>query len=213
MPLPLAIPAIIAAVGAIASIGSSAGSAGASASAQKQLEERRDAENRRYAHESGIEFLDTEAAKSTLASLRRHNKKQTDVSDNNAVKQGLSDEAKVAQASKLNENYAEAATKLASMGTEYKQRIQDGHLRRLDSLDNAIHNSQLGKADAMNSMGQSIAGVASAAMGAYASGAFGSATTAGTVATGTTTPVPTGQTNQSIQQTGSFNYGQQKMYS
>lgn len=172
MPIPLAIPIIASAAGAILNVGSSIFSGNEAARAQKQLEERRNAENRRYAHESGIEFLDTEVAKSTLASLRRQNKKQTEISDNNAVKQGLSDEAQVAQASRLNENYAEASTRLASMGTEYKQRLQENHLRRLDSLDNALYNSQLGKADALGSLGQSISGLAGAAMGAYEAGAF-----------------------------------------
>lgn len=166
------IPAIIAGVGALAGGINSIISGNKAARAERQLQERRDQEKRRYLHEMNTDFLDTETAQSTLATLRKKNSKQVDAANTDAVKQGLSEEAQVAMAGKLNEGYADAASRLAGFGTQYKQQLTDSYLRRSDSLDNAIYNSQMNKAAATSSMTDAIGGVVNAGMSAWGSGAF-----------------------------------------
>lgn len=172
MPLPLLIPGIIAGVSALAGVGSSLAAGGAASSAERQLRERREADERRYLHESNTDFLDTETAKSTLSVLRKNNKKQLEAADNNAVKQGISEEAQVALAGRLNEGYADSASRLAGFGTQYQQQIKENYLRRVGSTDDMIYNSQLRKADALGGLIDSIGGLAGAGLMAYGSGAF-----------------------------------------
>lgn len=174
MPIPLLVPAIIAAVGAAASIAGSVASGNAKSKADKQLQERRDKAERKYLHEINTDFLDTDTAQSTLAQLRKQNAKQIEAINNDAVRQGASEEAKVAMAGKLNEGYADATSRLAGFGTQYKQQIEDRYQRRVDGLDDALYNSQLGKADALGGLIGSIGGLTNAGLQAYGAGMFGS---------------------------------------
>ncbi|MDE6500204.1 MAG: hypothetical protein K2K83_05825, partial [Rikenella sp.] len=120
--------------------------------AEKQLQQRKDALNKEYAHDKNTNYLDTESARSTLALLRRQNQRQQEALNNNAVKSGTSDEAKVAAAGRLNENYATAVSQIAGMGTQYKQQLKENYQHRADSLDDALLNVQMGKAQATNEM-------------------------------------------------------------
>lgn len=172
MAIPLLIPAIIAGVSALAAAGASAAAAGEADAAENRLQNRSDAELRRYAHEKSTNFLDSDSARATLATLRRQNKKQTDEANTDAVKQGMSEEARVAMAGKLNENYGNQTTRLSGFGTQYKKQMEDSHLRRMDSLDNALYNSQLGKSSAWGGLTGAISGLGGAAMSAWADGAF-----------------------------------------
>lgn len=172
MPLPLLIPGIMAGVGALGGIFGDISAGNAAAKAEKQLRERRAAAERQYNQEANTDFLDTATAKSTLAALRRQNDKQMESAGNDAVKQGASDEAKVAMAGRLNENYADAASRLAGFGTQYQQQIKDRYQRRVDSLDDAIYNSQLNKPDALSTIGDAISGLSDAGMQIYAAGGF-----------------------------------------
>lgn len=171
--LPILIPAIIAAVGAVAQGASSIAAGNAAQKAQDQLQARRDAAERRYQQEYNTDFLDTATAKSTLAMLRRRNDKQIEAIGNDAIKQGATPETKVALAGKLNEGYAEAASRLAGFGTQYKQQLTDRHLARLDAFDNGLAQAEQGKAAAWQSLGDGIGNLSGAALSAYGAGAFG----------------------------------------
>lgn len=120
--------------------------------AERQLEQRKEALDKEYAHDKNTNYLDTESARSTLALLRRQNQRQQEALNNNAVKSGASDEAKVAAAGRLNESYADAVSQIAGMGTEYKQRLKENYQSRSDALDDALLNVKLQKAQATNDM-------------------------------------------------------------
>lgn len=120
--------------------------------AEKQLQERRDNLDREYAQDKNTNFLDTDAARSTLALLRRQNRRAEAASNNNAVRSGATAEQRVATAGRLNENYANAASRIAGMGTQYQQRIKENYQNRRDQLDNALYNVQMQKANATNNM-------------------------------------------------------------
>ncbi|MDE5944561.1 MAG: hypothetical protein K2G93_03125 [Rikenella sp.] len=135
--------------------------------AEKQLLQRKDALNKEYAHDKNTNYLDTESARSTLALLRRQNQRQQEALNNNAVKSGASDEAKVAAAGRLNDSYADAVSQIAGMGTEYKQRLKENYQNRADSLDDALLNVQMGKAQATNEMIGQFAQTAGGFLSAY----------------------------------------------
>ena len=126
------------AVGALGSLFSGIGARKQARKAEKQIHERKDALTTEYAQDKNTDYLDTEAARSTLALLRRQNRRAQEAMNNNAVKSGASDEAKVAAAARQNENYANAVSRIAGMGTQYKQRLKENYQTRMDSLANAL---------------------------------------------------------------------------
>lgn len=150
------------AVGALGSLFSGISARNQARKAEKQLEQRKADLQSEYAQEKNTDYLDTETARSTLALLRRQNKRAQEALNNNAVKSGASDEAKVAAAARQNENYANAVSQIAGMGTQYKQRLKENYQQRLDSLDNALYSTQMSKAQATNDM---IGGITNAVGG------------------------------------------------
>ena len=161
---------ISAGVGAIGSLFSGLSARSKAKKAEKQLLERRDALNKEYAQDKNTDYLDTEAARSTLALLRRQNRQAQEALNNNAVKSGASDEAKVAAAARQNENYANAASRIAGMGTQYKQRLKENYQRRRDSIDDQLTQVQMQKAQATSDMIGGITGAASGLISAYGMG-------------------------------------------
>ena len=150
------------AVGALGSLFSGISARNQARKAEKQLEQRKADLQSEYAQEKNTDYLDTETARSTLALLRRQNKRAQEALNNNAVKSGASDEAKVAAAARQNENYANAVSQIAGMGTQYKQRLKENYQQRLDSLDNALYSTQMSKAQATSDM---IGGITNAVGG------------------------------------------------
>lgn len=97
-----------------------------------------------YKEEMATDYLDTSQAKSTLSLLRKNNKSELENLDNNLIKSGNTDEAKVAYAASLNNNYAEKVATLAGMDTEYKESIRDDYWKNsmnlLDRIDKVTVN-------------------------------------------------------------------------
>lgn len=144
--------AIGAGIAAIGSIASGISARRAAKKAEKQIGKQLAENDRWYAQEKGTNFLDTDSARSTLALLRRQNQQQTEAMNNNAVKAGASDEAKVATAAGLNQNYANAASQIAGMGTQYKENLRQDYMNRRDSLNNQLQQVQQQKAQATSDM-------------------------------------------------------------
>lgn len=119
---------------------------------EKGLQEKKDNLTKEYTQEKSTNFLDTDTARSTLALLRRQNQQQNEAMNNNAVKTGASDEAKVAMAAGLNRNYADAASQIAGMGTQYKQNLKNNYQAQVNAVDDSIRNIQLQKAKASSDM-------------------------------------------------------------
>lgn len=155
------------AVGALGSLFSGISARNQARKAEKQLEQRKADLQSEYAQEKNTDYLDTETARSTLALLRRQNKRAQESLNNNAVKSGASDEAKVAAAARQNENYANAVSQIAGMGTQYKQRLKENYQQRLDSLDNALYSTQMSKAQATSDMIGGITNAVGGMMAAY----------------------------------------------
>ena len=134
--------------------------------AEQQLQQRKTDLNNWYSQAKNPDSLAPDAARSTLALLLRQNKRQMQALNNNAVKAGTSDEAKVAAAGRLNDSYADAVSRIAGMGTQYKDNLRRDYMNRADSLDNALFNTQMQKGQAMSDMvgttSQAVGGLLSA---------------------------------------------------
>lgn len=125
----MAIP--IAAIAAVASLAGSIWGGIKSAKArrkQRELLEKREKEiNNVFNREYYQDFLEREQSKSFLAQLRERMKDATKVAGNSAVVTGATDEAKIAQKSALQKNYAGAINQLAGMATQHKDNILNWH--------------------------------------------------------------------------------------
>lgn len=140
--------------------------------AEKDLQARRDKAERELIQETNTNFLDTATAKAAIGALRKQGDKQMEALNNNAIKSGASEEAKVAAASSINESQANAISRLAGMGTQYKQQIKDRYQSRLDNLDNALYNSKLQQSDSIAGIADVVGSTVGSGIMAYGTGAF-----------------------------------------
>lgn len=166
------LPAISAGVSLIGSLVGGISSLNQQKKADQDLQRRRDESQRRFLQESNTNYLDTAAAKSTIATLRKQGEKQLNALNTDAVKKGASDEAKVAAASRINENQADSISRLAGFGTQYQQQIKDRYYRDVERLDDALYNSQINKAQTTAGMIDGITGAAGSFLSAWGTGAF-----------------------------------------
>lgn len=196
-----------AAVSILGSAVSSIASAESARKAADQQRARRDEAERRYLHEVNKDFLDTETAKSTLSAIRKQNDKQIEALGNNAIKAGASDEAKIAAASRANETYADAASRIAGYGTQYKQNIEDRYLARLDQFDDKLVDLERQKADAWIGLGNSVASVGSSVAQAHGEGVFTKAKTAESSTTTTAQNSPENTTQKPAKTGSTINSG------
>ena len=81
-------------------------------------------------------YLDRAVSRAALRRVFEYNKEAQKAANTNAVKSGMTDEAKVAQAAKLNENYADAVSQIAGAGARHKDRVQQQYLDETRNLDN-----------------------------------------------------------------------------
>ncbi len=121
MALPLM--AIAAGVSLASSIFGGIKSAQARKKQRRLLRKRENQLNNTFNREYYQDFLDREQSKSFLSQLRERMKDATKVADNSAVVTGATNEAKIAQKSALQKNYAGAVNQLAGMATQHKDNI------------------------------------------------------------------------------------------
>ncbi len=121
--------------------------------AEKQINSWK-AENRKWwEQERGTDYLDTAEARSVLSTLRNDNKKQQQALSNDVTRSGLSDEAKVAMAGQLNENYSANVNQLAGMGTQYKNNLRREYQAREDQYNNLLYQTTMDKANTASALG------------------------------------------------------------
>lgn len=152
---------IISAVGALGSgvYGSIAGNkrirnAEAMMDAQKKdLRAWRDAE-------LGSDYLDRADSRAAMRRVFEYNKEAQKASDTNAIKRGMTDEAKVAQAARLNRNYADTVSQIAAAGAQHKDRVQQQYMSEVRNLDDLKIQNMMDMTG-VNSMVEGIAGATS----------------------------------------------------
>lgn len=170
MALPLLIPLIAAGVSAVGSLAGGLSASSKQRKANADLERRRNEARLRFQQESNTDYLDTATARSAINVLRKQGDRQLDRLNTDAVRRGASDEAKVAAASRINENQADAISRLAGFGTQYQQQIKDRYYQDVERLDDAMYNAKLSEAQTTAGMIDAIGGAANSLLGAFATG-------------------------------------------
>jgi hypothetical protein len=126
---------ILAGVSTIASLFGSLKSAQANKAMDQQLQDRQSELKTWYDKEYNTNYLDTSAARGTLAVLR-NNKKETmqKVNQGNIIG-GASDEKAVATADAVQKDYANNVAQLATQGTARQDRIEGEYMGQKSHLD------------------------------------------------------------------------------
>lgn len=172
--------AIIGAVGSIAS-----GVAGSIAANKRRRDAEQVLSNRKKQlqtwrdSEMGTNFLDRADSRAMLRRVTEHNKEAMKGMETSAIKQGMTDEAKVAQAAKLNENYGDVVSQIAAAGARHKDRVQQQYMGETRNLDN-LKIQNLMDSSGIDDMVQGMTGAA-AGLGTALAGIGGTGRSGGNV--------------------------------
>ena len=101
-----------------------------------------------YAKQLNTDYLDTDSAKSTLAHIESRNKKNEQALTNSMIKGGATAEERVASASALNKNYADAMSGMAATDTARKSEADSMYMSGKSNLISKEHSQMLGSASA-----------------------------------------------------------------
>lgn len=139
------------------------GTVAANARQNKAIKEQRRALGSEIAEERAVmnaNFLDRADSQAALREVREHNKEQMANLNTEAVKRGMTDEAKIAAAGQLNKNYANVVSRLGAVGAQYRDRARErmrGVQRELSGLE---YNTTMAQAQGI---GNAAAGIAASA--------------------------------------------------
>lgn len=120
---------------------------------QKRLDENQNTLDKWHNQQMSKDYLDDKSAKATLKLLQNRNKEQAEALANTMVRNNSTQESKVATASALNSNLADATLKLSSQADAAKEQQQQSYIAQSNNIE-AQRNSRT------NSAGTYIAGAA-----------------------------------------------------
>lgn len=86
--------------------------------------------------EMASDFLDRADSQSVLRQVRQNQQEQAEALNNDAIKSGATEQAKVAMAAKNNKQYASTVAQLAGIGAQHKDNVQQQYLTQSQNLDN-----------------------------------------------------------------------------
>ncbi len=160
-------------IGGIASAASGIFGAAAANRRRRQAERELEKQKKKLAEwrdaEMGTNYLDRADSRAALRRVFEHNKEAQKAANTNAVKSGMTDEAKVAQAAKLNENYADVVSQIAGAGARHKDRVQQQYMDETRNLDN-LKIQNLMDTSGVDNMVQGITGAAAGLAGTLGGG-------------------------------------------
>ena len=160
-------------IGGIASAASGIFGAAAANKRRRQAERELENQKKKLAEwrdaEMGSNYLDRADSRAALRRVFEYNKEAQKAANTNAIKSGMTDEAKVSQAAKLNENYADAVSQIAGAGARHKDRVQQQYLDETRNLDN-LKIQNLMDTSGVDSLVQGITGAAAGLGTALAGG-------------------------------------------
>lgn len=102
-------------------------------------------------------FMDRADSREMLRRVAQHNEEQMKTLNTNAIKGGASEEAKVAAASQLGRNYADAVGAIASAGARRLDSVENEYLRQTSNLEN-LRLKQLMDNEGSKSLASGLAG-------------------------------------------------------
>lgn len=101
----------------------------------KELDAQRNTLDSRYHTELNNNYLDSGEGKSAVSIMNQRKKLSDDALSNNAVRMGATPEAEIAKAASINQNYANAVQRLATVGTEKKEKLNKEYYNAIDEID------------------------------------------------------------------------------
>lgn len=139
------------------------GTVAANARQNKAIKEQRKALGSEIAEERAAmnaNFLDRADSQAALREVRQHNKEQMASLNTEAVKRGMTDEAKIAAAGQLNKNYANVVSRLGAVGAQYRDRARERMRGVQRELSGVEYNTTMAQAQGI---GNAAAGIATSA--------------------------------------------------
>lgn len=97
-----------------------------------------------YNTASNSDFIDSTTTKESVTALSLEKQQQDRERGNNAIRNGATPEAEIAKAASSNKAYSDAVYNLASIGNNYKSKINDIYFqnkKELNSRENQLKNS------------------------------------------------------------------------
>lgn len=112
--------------------------AGKAAKESDKLIDQRLKENKSwYNSEKNKDFTDTAAAKGVFNQVKQRTKRQGEAANNSAARSGATTDQVIAQKKGIQESNNDAVSRIASMGTAYKQGIRRDYLSNLNNYTGA----------------------------------------------------------------------------
>lgn len=175
MPLPLLIPLLTTGATLAGQAFGLSKNAEANRKAESYLDSRMNSLDARFNKDYYQDFLNTEAARSTMGRL---NSQFTDMAKNikSSAASGSTAEAEIAAKDNLQKSYADSVSSIAGMGTQYKMGLRNAY----DYNRNRLEDKKMGilesKAANWNNFGANVAKAGEGILSAYGAGAFGEGT-------------------------------------
>lgn len=152
--------------------------------AERLLEQRKDKLKSWRDAELGTNLLDRSDARAAMRRVFEYNREAQKAADTQAIKQGMTDEAKVAQADRLNRNLADTISQISAEGARHKDRVETQYRRESGALDDLKIQNLMDTSGAAN-MVQGITGAVEGIGNALAQGGIlGGLTRGGKIAGG-----------------------------
>lgn len=140
--------------------------------ADSYLQSRMNSLDSRFATDYYQNFLDTEAARSTMNRLQSQFREQADNIRGQAAA-GSTAEAEIAAKDNIQKRYADAISNLAGMGTQYKDNIRARYDANRSALEGQQYSNLQQKAAKWDTFGQNVGNATDGILQAWGLGAFG----------------------------------------
>lgn len=132
--------------------------------------------------ETESSFLDRADSQAALRRVAQYNEQAQKAGNTDAVRRGMTDEARVASAERMNRGYADTVSQIAAAGQRHKDLVQQQYMSEKNNLENMkIRN--MSDTSGASALAQGIAG-AGGAIGAALTGMENLKTTAENAAAG-----------------------------
>lgn len=167
-PMQCWLPIVMAAISAVSAIGSAASGNAQKRKTRRALNERQSKLDAWRDQELGMSYLDRADAQAAQRMIKEALDENMKSLNSDAIKTGMTDEAKAAAASKMTKSYADAVSHIAGLGEQHRQRVQDIYMQQSGDVANQqlALNSTSGAQNTFDTIGQ-VAGSLGSIVGSY----------------------------------------------
>lgn len=167
-PMQCWLPIVMGIISAVSAIGSAAAGNAQKRKTRRALNERQSKLEAWRDQELGMNYLDRADAQAAQRMVKEAIDENMKSLNSDAIKTGMTDEAKAAAASKMTRSYADAVSRIAGLGEQHRQRVQDLYMQQSGDITNQqiALNSTGGAQNTFDTIGQ-VAGSLGSIVGSY----------------------------------------------